>query len=47
LEETKFTVTGLSDGQKYSFRVFAENEAGLSRPSATVGPILCKDDLGA
>lgn len=42
---TNYTVTGL-DKEKPTFRVLAVNEAGTSRPSNTVGPIECKDDLG-
>lgn len=28
------------------FRVLAQNEAGTSLPSNTVGPVQCKDDIG-
>lgn len=43
VEETKFTVEDLKEGGEYEFRVKAVNEAGPSRPSATVGPIVVKD----
>lgn len=43
VEETKFTVEDLKEGGEYEFRVKAVNEAGPSRPSATVGPIIVKD----
>lgn len=30
--QTQFTIAGLTEGKVYFFRVFAENEQGLSRP---------------
>lgn len=43
VEETMFIVEELKDGGEYEFRVKAVNEAGASRPSATAGPIVIKD----
>lgn len=43
VEETMFQVEDLNEGGEYEFRVKAVNEAGASRPSATVGPIVVKD----
>ena len=43
VEETVFTVEDLKEGDEYEFRVKAVNEAGPSRPSATVGPVVVKD----
>uniref|UniRef100_A0A3Q3GHF8 Uncharacterized protein n=1 Tax=Labrus bergylta TaxID=56723 RepID=A0A3Q3GHF8_9LABR len=35
-----YKVSGLRYGTKYNYRVFAENAAGLSGPSNTLGPLL-------
>lgn len=42
IERTKnkeFTVGGLKDATEYEFRVFAENETGISRPRRTATAI--------
>lgn len=39
-------VSGLKYGTKYNYRVFAENAAGLSDPSNTIGPLLADDPHG-
>ncbi|CAH8566640.1 unnamed protein product [Schistosoma rodhaini] len=36
------TVTGLSPGEKYVFRVLAKNDVGTSEPSSSTRPIECK-----
>ncbi|CAH8497134.1 unnamed protein product [Schistosoma turkestanicum] len=36
------TVTGLSPGEKYVFRVLAKNDIGTSEPSSSTRPIECK-----
>ncbi|CAH8545499.1 unnamed protein product [Schistosoma haematobium] len=36
------TVTGLSPGEKYVFRVLAKNDVGTSEPSSSTHPIECK-----
>jgi hypothetical protein len=39
---TEFEVRDLYEGQKYEFRVIAENKAGLGKPSESAGPIVAK-----
>lgn len=36
-------MSGLKFGKKYKYRVIAENAAGQSDPSNTVGPVLADD----
>uniref|UniRef100_A0A8C4S5D3 Titin n=1 Tax=Erpetoichthys calabaricus TaxID=27687 RepID=A0A8C4S5D3_ERPCA len=44
--ETQFTVTGLTEGERYDFRVIAKNAAGtMSKPSDNTGPITAKDEV--
>uniref|UniRef100_A0A6I8T110 Titin n=1 Tax=Xenopus tropicalis TaxID=8364 RepID=A0A6I8T110_XENTR len=44
--ETQFTVTGLTEDQRYDFRVIARNAAGtFSKPSDSTGPITAKDEV--
>ncbi|XP_036400675.1 titin-like [Megalops cyprinoides] len=44
--ETEFTVTGLTQGQRYEFRVIARNAAGIfSEPSESTGPITARDEI--
>lgn len=43
MEELEFTVEDLIEGGKYEFRVKAVNAAGVSKPSATVGPVTVED----
>jgi hypothetical protein len=43
VEELEFTVEDLKEGGEYEFRVKAVNAAGVSKPSATVGPVIVKD----
>lgn len=43
MEELEFTVEDLVEGGEYEFRVKAANAAGVSKPSATVGPVIIKD----
>lgn len=44
--ETKYNVTGLTEGTKYRFRVFAVNGAGESEPANVRDPVEVKDRLG-
>jgi titin len=39
---TEFEVRDLYEGQKYEFRVIAENKAGQGKPSESAGPIVAK-----
>lgn len=44
--ETNFTVTGLTEGAKYDFRVIAKNAVGtISKPSYNSGPISALDEV--
>lgn len=44
--ETQFTVSGLTEDQRYEFRVIAKNAAGtISKPSDSTGPITAKDEV--
>lgn len=39
-------MSGLKYGNKYNYRVFAENAAGVSEPSNIIGPLLADDPHG-
>uniref|UniRef100_A0A8C2YF01 Titin n=1 Tax=Coturnix japonica TaxID=93934 RepID=A0A8C2YF01_COTJA len=44
--ETQFTVSGLTEDQRYEFRVIAKNAAGaISKPSDSTGPITARDEV--
>ena len=43
MDTTTFKVEDLTEGDEYEFRVMAHNDAGASRPSSTVGPIVIQD----
>lgn len=42
LKEKDFTIAGLAEATEYEFRVFAENETGMSRPRRTATCIKTK-----
>lgn len=42
LKEKEFTMPGLAEATEYEFRVFAENETGMSRPRRTATCIKTK-----
>lgn len=39
-------MSGLKFGQKYLYRVSAENAAGVSDPAETLGPLMADDPHG-
>uniref|UniRef100_A0A8C5R4A9 Titin n=1 Tax=Leptobrachium leishanense TaxID=445787 RepID=A0A8C5R4A9_9ANUR len=44
--ETQFTVSGLTEDERYDFRVIAKNAAGtISKPSDSTGPITARDEV--
>uniref|UniRef100_A0A8C6X0J1 Titin n=2 Tax=Elapinae TaxID=42168 RepID=A0A8C6X0J1_NAJNA len=48
VQETFFDVTGLTEDQRYEFRVIARNAADqFSEPSDSTGPVTVKDDIEA
>lgn len=42
VKEKEFTMVGLAEATEYEFRVFAENETGMSRPRRTATCIKTK-----
>lgn len=44
--DTKYSVTGLTEGTKYKFRILAVNAAGESEPAYVRDPVEVKDRLG-
>ena len=43
--DREFRVTGLDQGISYSFRVYAQNQAGMSRASKPLEGICCRDPV--
>lgn len=47
VSDNSFTVTALSEGDTYEFRVLAKNAAGvISKGSESTGPVTCRDEYG-
>ena len=44
---TSFRVRNLDEGQKYEFRVSAENQYGIGEPLQTLEPIIAKNAIGS
>jgi outer membrane receptor for Fe3+-dicitrate len=42
----QINITNLIEGREYEFRVFAQNEAGLSLPSSVPRSVKVKDPMG-
>ncbi|XP_033116214.1 twitchin-like [Anneissia japonica] len=45
LKDNQLTIPGLSEGKEYEFRVTAENEAGLGKPSRASAPVVAEDPI--
>lgn len=43
---TQINISNLIENRQYEFRVFAQNEAGLSLPSQAASPVKIKDPMG-
>lgn len=43
---TQINISNLIEGRQYEFRVYAQNEAGLSLPSSASSSVKIKDPLG-
>lgn len=43
---TQINISNLIESRQYEFRVFAQNEAGISLPSYAANPVKIKDPLG-
>jgi len=46
INKTQQTYNDLVEGTEYEYRVLAENEAGISKPSETTGVFVAKDPYG-
>jgi len=46
IARTQQTFSDLVEGTEYEYRVLAENEAGISKPSETTGVFVAKDPYG-
>lgn len=46
VQETNFSVTGLTEGEEYEFKVTAENKAGLGPSSEISQPVRVEVPLG-
>lgn len=44
---TKMNIDDLAEGREYEFRVVAENEVGISKPSEIAGPFKAQEPYGA
>lgn len=46
ITETEYTITKLTEGETYEFRVIAENKVGQGKPSGSCKPVKAETPIG-